>query len=327
MSKYGLGYRHLNEFEKRVYDAFEKALHNNEIDVEIPMCEDACKILNTVLGDNPDIIHVPISKLVYTKGLFSKKVSLVTCFSKKQRILMEEELKRRVEEIVWEVDKNARNDRDILMGISEYFQRNIKYDYSQVNSTIKSNSNAHSAYGALVQNLAVCEGVSKAYSLVLSYFGISSMVVSGKAVESVLPGANHSWNIVAYENQFYHCDITWDLCCCAEGMYFYRYFGLDDDEMALDHQWDLSKTPNCSGDKLSYYKHNHLMAYSIDQISDIIRRQYKNGNSIIRLKVDDKVTFYQDENIIINEKIRLALEGHGLKYYWDNKTRSLTILV
>ena len=121
---------------------------------------------------------------------------------------MEDELKRKAEEVVLEVDKNARNDRDILMGVSEYFQRNIRYDYNDANALKGKNPNAHSAYSALVQNLAVCEGIAKAYSLVLSYFNIRSMVASGKAGGAFSLAPNHAWNIVEFEKELYHCDIT-----------------------------------------------------------------------------------------------------------------------
>lgn len=327
MSKYGIGYLQLNRSEKALYDKLEKALRNYETHVDVTPGADVAGVLSTVLGDNPDIVHVTNSKIMMVGGLLFQRASIMGSINRREGMAMEDELKRKVEEVVWEVDKNARNDRDILMGVSEYFQRNILYDYKDAKSLKGNNPNAHSAYGALVQNLAVCEGIAKAYSLVLSYFNIRSMVASGKAGGTFSFVPNHAWNIVEFENELYHCDITWDLCGYVDRqIYSYQYFGLDDSEMSLDHKWALNSVPQCVGSKLSYYKNNKLIAYSNDQISDIICRQHKLGMDVIRLKMDDKLLFPQNANNFIEEKIRKGLGSCGFQYYWDDKSRYLTVL-
>lgn len=327
MSKYGIGYLQLNSGEKALYDKIESALRNYETHVDVTLGADVAHILEVVLGDNPDIVHVTNPRIMMVGGLLFQRASIMGSVNRRQGTAMEDELKKKVEEVVWEVDKNARNDRDILMGISEYFQRNIRYDYNDANALKGNNSNAHSAYGALVQNLAVCEGIAKAYSLVLSYFNIRSMVASGKAGGAFSLAPNHAWNIVEYENELYHCDITWDLCGYVDRqIYSYQYFGLDDSEMSLDHKWALKSAPKCSGSKLSYYKHNKLIAYSNDQISDIIHRQHKLGSDVIRLKIDDKLSFLQNANSFMEERIRKGLGACGFQYYWDDKSRCLTVL-
>lgn len=61
------------------------------------------------------------------------------------------------------------------------------------------------------------------------------MVASGKAGGAFSLVSNHAWNIVEYEKELYHCDITWDLCGYVDRqIYSYQYFGLDDSEMSLD---------------------------------------------------------------------------------------------
>ena len=327
MSKCGIGYLQLNSGEKVLYDKLEKALRNYETHIDISLGVDVSGVFSTVLGDNPDIVHVTDPQIMIGGGLLVQRASIMGAVNRRQGMAMEDELKKRAEEIVWEVDKNSRNDRDILMGVSDYFQRNIRYDYKDADALKGNNPNAHNAYGALVQNLAVCEGIAKAYSLVLSYFNIRSMVVSGKADGTFSLPPNHAWNIVEFENEFYHCDITWDLCGYADRqIYSYQYFGLDDSEMSLDHKWNLKSTPKCSGNKLSYYKHNKLYAYSNDQISDIIRRQHKMGNDVIRLKMDDKLSFPKNADCFMEERIRKGLGVCGFQYYWDDKSKCLTVL-
>lgn len=327
MSKYGLGYLQLSSGEKALYEKLESALRRYETHVDVSIGADVTNVLATVLGDNPDIVHVTNPKIVLAGGLLFQRASILGAVNRAQGKKMEDELKKKTEEILWEVDKNARNDRDILMGVSEYFQRNIKYDYKDASSIRGSNPNAHSAYGAIVQNLAVCEGIAKAYSLVLGEFGIRSMVVSGKAGGAFSMTPNHAWNLIEFENDYYHCDITWDLCGYDDRrIYSYQYFGLNDSEISLDHTWDLHHTPQSRGNKLSYYRYNQLYAYSNDQISEVIKKQFLLGNEVIRVRMDDKLSFPKNASSFMEDRIRKGLGPCGFQYYWDDKSRCLTVV-
>ena len=77
-------------------------------------------IVLTVLGDNPDIIYFSKSKIRTLTSLFGKQLSFPVCMSKASAMEYESRLKKSLEEAVWEIDKKAKNDRDILQGISEY---------------------------------------------------------------------------------------------------------------------------------------------------------------------------------------------------------------
>ncbi|MBO6015670.1 MAG: hypothetical protein J6P60_03680 [Lachnospiraceae bacterium] len=60
------------------------------------------------------------------------------------------------------------------------------------------------AYGALVQHKAVCEGYSKAFVYILkNKLGIECCMVSSSAM-------NHAWNLVLLDGHYYHVDVTWD---------------------------------------------------------------------------------------------------------------------
>ena len=57
------------------------------------------------------------------------------------------------------------------------------------------------AYGALVNKEAVCEGYAKAYKLLLNAMGIECDVVIN---------AEHAWNVVQLEGKWYLVDVTND---------------------------------------------------------------------------------------------------------------------
>ena len=64
----------------------------------------------------------------------------------------------------------------------------------------------YSAYGALVEGMAVCEGYARAFQYLMHKSGISCMVVSGFG-----NGEAHAWNAVQIGSSWYYTDITLSL--------------------------------------------------------------------------------------------------------------------
>ena len=62
---------------------------------------------------------------------------------------------------------------------------------------------AATAYGALVNRQAVCQGYAQAYAYLLAKVGIDSYVALSARL-------NHAWNIVYIGGVAYHTDVTWD---------------------------------------------------------------------------------------------------------------------
>jgi len=59
------------------------------------------------------------------------------------------------------------------------------------------------AYGALVEGSAVCQGYTEAYEYLLEQVGIKSERCSSNLL-------NHIWNILYIDGETYHVDVTWD---------------------------------------------------------------------------------------------------------------------
>lgn len=126
---------------------------------------------------------------------------------------------------------------------------------------------AYTAYGALVNRSAVCEGYSRAMQLLLDRFGIKSVLVSG-----VAGGAGHMWNAVNLGGEWYHLDATWN--DSKTDMISHEHFNLSDSVMRLDHHINANytsfapealengeyafniKTPVCSGTQNNYFAKN-----------------------------------------------------------------------
>ncbi len=83
------------------------------------------------------------------------------------------------------------------------------------------------AYGALVEGHAVCEGYAAAVQLLLRAAGLPVRQVNGAA-----GGTPHAWNAVELEGEWYHLDATWN---ATAGACRYDYFNITSEAILTDH--------------------------------------------------------------------------------------------
>ena len=87
--------------------------------------------------------------------------------------------------------------------LHDYLIRFDEYDTQVEQTRDTSDREPYSAYGALVNATAVCDGYAHAYELLLSRLGFQAGFVSSDEM-------NHSWNMVGIDQDWYHVDVTWD---------------------------------------------------------------------------------------------------------------------
>lgn len=81
--------------------------------------------------------------------------------------------------------------------------------YDSVAADNVKSSPAYSAYGALVNGKAVCQGYAQALKLLMSSAGIPSLYVSGEAANEE-GSAPHAWNMAQVGGHWYYVDATFD---------------------------------------------------------------------------------------------------------------------
>lgn len=106
---------------------------------------------------------------------------------------------------------------------------------------------AHEAYGAIVDDKAVCEGYARAFQDLLYRVGILSTTVTGKGNDT-----DHAWNMVRIDGKFYFVDLTWN---DQPSVTYHEYFNLPLKNMSIDHSLDkLIDMPEFNS--LEYNYHN-----------------------------------------------------------------------
>ena len=89
--------------------------------------------------------------------------------------------------------------------------------------------NEHTAYGALCEKRAVCDGIALAYKYLLDRCGIRCLLIPGTA-----EGMPHVWNTAFWDGKWHESDPSWDTG--SEDIYSGQYFDLTTVEMSKDHE-------------------------------------------------------------------------------------------
>lgn len=79
----------------------------------------------------------------------------------------------------------------------------VNYDREEAGIEGAIPQECYTAYGALVNGVAVCEGYAKAYKYLLEQVDIHAFLCSSLEI-------GHMWNVVEIDGKYYHVDVTWD---------------------------------------------------------------------------------------------------------------------
>lgn len=156
-----------------------------------------------------------------------------------------------------------------------------------------------SAYSAIVYNLSVCAGYSKAFQYIMIQLGIPTYYVAGSS------GEDHAWNIVKLEDGYYNVDVTWD---DSRGT-SYNYFNIPDSEFSKTHtRLDLSRyLPACNS-----YQYKGIKQYN-KKIPIVEKKEYPKEKVIEEEPINPTIIMPSSEPIesveIENQEEKEANEG------------------
>ena len=113
-----------------------------------------------------------------------------------------------VDTLLARLDLKDADDYQKVKAVYDYLCANVTYDRTS------SGNLKHTAYAALINKTAVCQGYASALYRLLLELGIDSRLIAGDA-----GGDKHGWNIVELKDLYYNADSTWDA-----GSKNYKYF-------------------------------------------------------------------------------------------------------
>ena len=154
---------------------------------------------------------------------------------------------KRVNQIIKSVIKKDMTNYQKVQAVHNWMIRNVKYDYYSLKRGYVP-SVSHTAKGALLKKVAVCDGYSHAFQMVMRKLKIPCRFVTGSS-----GSVGHAWNMVKLSGKWYHIDVTFDDPIIngtnTNKKPYYTYFLKSSSVMKKTHHFTASKYPKCNSKK------------------------------------------------------------------------------
>lgn len=295
--------------------------YSTGLEIQLPEAlrsrEEAKLIYTAFTWDNPQFFYIgnTYSYKGYRSGGvdYYDRFTLVFTMNAREREQAQNKLERVVDRLV-----NSRADTGEFAS-ELYFHDQLleicSYDKNAAASDDPAQlfPNAFSAYGALVEGKAVCEGYSRAMQLLLHEAGMKATLVGGFDDQNVA----HMWNMVTIDGRNYHLDATWD---DSEDYPRHTFFNLTTEEILRTHRLDGENigVDTCTAVDANYYRRtgNFLKTAKKSAVADAITRQVTAGGNVVDLRFTpdtymNAMTFIADQDELIS-LVNGRLEADGL---------------
>ncbi len=146
----------------------------------------------------------------------------------------EAELSAEIDKVLSKLNLWNKSDYEKVRGLYDYITRNVSYDFANLNDS--GNKLKHTAYAALINKTAVCQGYAMLFYRLALELGVDARYITG-----IGEGGAHGWNIVKIGDYYYNIDATWDASMIQSGDR-YHYFLKCPQSFDADHTRDSSFT-------------------------------------------------------------------------------------
>lgn len=220
-----------SEAQQLAYDAVAQHVtgaDDGRIQIDNIDNDDLQMVINAFRGDHPEVFWLDPSGYQYYEEEGSVTAEFRYLQAAESLDAERQALDAAVEAAAAGAPDNA-TDYEIELYLNRYLADHCQYDTG--------GEQTHSAYGALVEQRAVCDGYSRAFQLLCRRLGVECTVVAGASdFNSGDENSGHMWNCVQLGDSWYHVDVTWndapDASCEAERVF---YLNLTTDEIRNDH--------------------------------------------------------------------------------------------
>lgn len=211
-----------------------------------------------------------------------------------------------------------------LSGISDLSDEyeKIKYIYTYLINNVDYDLDApdnQNIYSALVGKRSVCAGYAKSCQYLLQQLGIYCIYVTGQTTDPNGGVADHAWNIVQCNGQYYYVDATWgDPIFLGEdngyqipNLIAYDYLCCSEKELEKTHMISTDYVyPSCQSENLNYYQLNGMYydTYEPGMLREVIDRSIESQEAYTIFKMSDDAVY---QEVVDEMHETLMEEGAG----------------
>lgn len=270
-----------------LHDAIRIALLNVEAQVDLSAfrvnSEQAFAAWRTIIDETPAIFY---SRGVsfWSNGVLEFKYQ----YPREEIRTMQRALDLRVKAIISELIAPGQSELEKVLAFHDFLVLNVEYDLERLQAGIMPDI-SYTAYGALLDGIAVCSGYAAAFKLLLDSVGVEALVVKGNARNEL-----HAWNLVKIDDSYYHIDVTWnDPIPDRPGSVSYSFFGMTDSAISRTHSWS-GAYPAASSNRFAFLhdardavRGGDFFYYTLNQgAQQGLFRSELNGSNTTRLNGD-----------------------------------------
>lgn len=220
-------------------------------------------------------------------------------------------LKVKVNEFFSSLEKSL-TPYQLELEIHDFLLERCEYDktLTDVEYVTTENASAFDPYGVMVKGLAVCEGYSRTFQLLLNGVGIDCILINGES-----QGELHMWNAVKLDGDWYYVDVTWD--DMDDESIKYDYFNISEKVLSADHEFSKLSSemsdeeingvgtvnartsnffiPTCDQRAYNYYVRNcaHLIDYIGDEVVESLLTAAMNKEQYFHFYIDPRYLTYE----------------------------------
>lgn len=317
-------YNTLTEKQKSIYTSIANGIKELKNEIEIKDYEyinndetmkDVEIAIHRFLLDHPEVFYLDEKYTVSTKsGIMGTTVLINFTYSVASIEELNEKLnliESKANEIIEKSGINSENIFDSELKLHDLLAEMITYyEYEDINEIP---NKYHNIDGAFLENIAVCDGISKAYQILLSKIGIESIVVTGD-----LSGVSHAWNMVKLDGNWYHVDVTSNCSVKADNkVVIHSYFNITTDALKKTHKiTDEQLIPVANKEDYAYYTYLDKTITGSDNFSNKLK-QILDSNENQKL-IEFRVSGFDS---VPDKIIDVLRKGRYTEYLQSNSTK------
>lgn len=243
----------------------------------------ALEIYEYVIMDNPHICYIDPVKAEWLDGIFHTEICFNYLWPAKECRDRQQKFDLKVASVARELELYTMEEEDKELYIHDFITDTVQYDYG------KNGEISYSAYGALMNGAAVCQGISALYKVFADKCSLNCILIRGwlKNNNSTMQAENHQWNIVEVNGRYAHLDVTNDKNR-LQGIKLYGKYNFTD-TMAYEfgYSWNNKEFyPKCEADELYYYRKRRMIVSSETELRKFVSLRKKRKINIMLISRD-----------------------------------------
>ncbi len=309
--------------QKRLYSIiFDAVTEMKSEDIDLGKCSqrfqsDVALAYRAIGCDNPQMFWLPLGYELTVS--IDGEVKMSFSYDEHKYPVEEEtrdemrlSLEHRVDEIC-DMASELPNKFEKLVYIHDYITDNTSYNEAALDENALEHAISFTAYGALMNGSAVCEGYSKALQLLCEALEIPCALIYGESKD-----LSHVWNAVRLGDDWCYIDSTWN-----DHEQFgttHLYFNVTEEQLCRDHEIYPVFNPfleytgsdefnflnfSCKNENYNFFRlKDRIIKDDYELVADALSKEKQSGSKRVEFLISNK-----DIKAVSSLKIRSAIAG------------------